>query len=70
MGGRGAPGPVSRGAETPVWLATSDETSALVSGRYLKDRQQLSANPAAYDQERQDGLLQSCAALTGAGFPT
>jgi NAD(P)-dependent dehydrogenase (short-subunit alcohol dehydrogenase family) len=66
MGGRGAPGPVSQGAETPVWLATSDEPSALVSGRYLKDRQQVSANPAAYDQELQDALLRSCAALTGA----
>ena len=25
MGGRGAPGPSLRGADTPVWLATSDE---------------------------------------------
>ncbi len=70
MGGRGAPGPVSRGAETPVWLATSDEPSALVSGRLLKDRQQLSANPAAYDQGLQDALLRGCAALSGARLPT
>ena len=70
LGGRGAPGPVARGADTPVWLATSDEPAALVSGRYLNDRQQLSANPAAYDQERQDALLQGCALLTEAGFPT
>jgi NAD(P)-dependent dehydrogenase (short-subunit alcohol dehydrogenase family) len=69
MGGRGAPGPVSRGAETPVWLATSDEPSALVSGGYFKDRQQQSANPAAYDPGQQDALLRSCAALSGAPFP-
>jgi NAD(P)-dependent dehydrogenase (short-subunit alcohol dehydrogenase family) len=69
MGGRGAPSPVSRGADTPVWLATSDEPSALVSGRYLKDRQQLSANPAAYDQGLQDALLRGCATLSGARFP-
>ena len=69
-GGRGAPGPVSRGAETPVWLATSAEPSALVSGRNLKDRQPLSANPAAYDQGQQDGLLQGCAAWSGVRLPT
>ena len=50
MGGRGAPGPVSLGAETPVWLVTSDEPSALVSGRYFKARQQQPANPAASDE--------------------
>jgi NAD(P)-dependent dehydrogenase (short-subunit alcohol dehydrogenase family) len=65
MGGRGAPGPVSLGAETPVWLATSDETSALVSGRYFKERQRQSANPAASDEGLQDRLLQACASLSG-----
>jgi len=33
MGGRGAPVSVPDGADTPVWLATSDEPAALVSGR-------------------------------------
>ncbi len=66
MGGRGAPSPVARGAETPVWLATSDEPSALVSGHYLKDRQQQTPNPAAYDEGLQDALLRGCAALSGA----
>lgn len=69
LGGRGAPGTVARGADTPVWLATSGEPSALVSGRYLKDRQQLPANPAAYDQGLQDALLQGCAALSGTRLP-
>jgi NAD(P)-dependent dehydrogenase (short-subunit alcohol dehydrogenase family) len=69
MGGRGAPGSVSRGAETPVWLATSDEPAALVSGRYLHDRQQLSANPAACDQGLQDALLRACAMLSEVHFP-
>jgi NAD(P)-dependent dehydrogenase (short-subunit alcohol dehydrogenase family) len=70
MGGRGAPGPVSRGAETPIWLATSDEPSARQSGRYVKDRQHVSANPAAYDQGLQDSLLRGCAALSGVRLPT
>ncbi len=69
LGGRGAPGPVARGADTPVWLATSDEPAALVSGRYLNDRQQLSANPAAYDEGLQDTLLRGCAALSGVRLP-
>jgi NAD(P)-dependent dehydrogenase (short-subunit alcohol dehydrogenase family) len=70
MGGRGAPGPVWRGAETPIWLATSAEPSALLSGCYLKDRQPVPANPAAYDQGLQDALLRACAALSGVRFPT
>jgi NAD(P)-dependent dehydrogenase (short-subunit alcohol dehydrogenase family) len=70
MGGRGAPGPVSRGADTPVWLATSDAPGALVSGRYLNDRQELSPSATAYDQGVQDALLRGCAELSGVRFPT
>ena len=69
MGGRGAPDPVSVGAETQVWLATSEEPSALVSGRYWRRRQEQSANPAAYDDRLQDGFLDACAALSGAQWP-
>jgi hypothetical protein len=58
------------GAETLIWLATSDEPSARLSGRYVKDRQHLSANPAACDQGLQDGLLRGCAVLSGVRFPT
>ena len=69
MGGPGAPGDLDEGSDTQVWLATSDEASATTSGRYLKNRQDLRAHPAAYDTELQDGLLATCARLSGVAFP-
>jgi NAD(P)-dependent dehydrogenase (short-subunit alcohol dehydrogenase family) len=65
MGGPGATDPLPRGAETPVWLASSDDPAAAVSGRYFKRRRELRANPVAYDEALQEGLLERCAALTG-----
>jgi NAD(P)-dependent dehydrogenase (short-subunit alcohol dehydrogenase family) len=69
MGGRGAPDPVSLGADTQVWLTSSDEPAALVSGRYWRRRREQSANPAAYDERLQDGFLEACAALSGVRSP-
>lgn len=65
LGGSGATDELPIGADTQVWLATSDEPQALVTGRYFKWRKELRANPAAYDTELQDGLLSACAVLTG-----
>jgi NAD(P)-dependent dehydrogenase (short-subunit alcohol dehydrogenase family) len=69
MGGPGAPDPVHLGAETPVWLATSDEPAALVSGRYWKRRRVMEVNPAAEDEALQDRFLEICGALSGVVFP-
>jgi len=69
MGGPGATDPLPLGAETPVWLAVSDDREALVSGRYFKRRRQLRANPAAYDEDLQRALLARCADLTGVTLP-
>ena len=69
MGGPSAPDPLPLGAETPVWLASSDEPEAAVSGCYLKRRRRLRANPQAYDRRIQDGLMGACAHLTGVRFP-
>lgn len=69
LGGPKATDALPLGAETQVWLATSDDAAAAVSGRYLKRRQELRANPAAYDEALQDGLLDSCAALSGVSIP-
>ena len=69
MGGPGAPDPLPLGAETPVWLATSDDPAATVSGRYFKRREQLRPNPAAHDEALQEGLLERCAALSGVPVP-
>jgi NAD(P)-dependent dehydrogenase (short-subunit alcohol dehydrogenase family) len=65
MGGPGATGELAEGADTQVWLATSDEPAAQVTGRYLKQRRELTANAAAYDIGLQDRLLAACAQLTG-----
>lgn len=69
MGGPGAPDPLPLGAETQVWLVTSDEPAATVTGQYLKRRRPLHANPQAYDEALQEGLLAACAGLTGVVFP-
>jgi NAD(P)-dependent dehydrogenase (short-subunit alcohol dehydrogenase family) len=65
MGGPGATNELDEGAETPVWLATSDEVQATTSGRLLKSRRPVVANPAASDITLQDGLLDACAHLSG-----
>lgn len=65
MGGPGAPGDLDEGSDTQVWLATSSEPAATVSGRYFKNREQLQAHPAASAPALQDGLLQACARLSG-----
>lgn len=70
MGGAGAPGALPEGADTQVWLATSDEPAATVTGRFLNRRNDLRAHEATYDVAVQDGLLAACAELTGARLPS
>ncbi|WP_447007119.1 SDR family NAD(P)-dependent oxidoreductase [Saccharothrix isguenensis] len=65
LGGPNATDDIPKGADTQVWLATSDEPAATVTGRYFKWREDLRANPAAYDVALQDGLLDACAGITG-----
>ena len=69
MGGGGAPDSLADGAETQVWLATSDEPAALESGRYLKHRRSLRPNVAATDVDVQEGLLAALERLTGVALP-
>jgi len=69
LGGPGATDELPVGADTPVWLATSGEPEALGTGRYFKWRQDLRANPEAYDTELQEALLAACAKLTGTELP-
>jgi NAD(P)-dependent dehydrogenase (short-subunit alcohol dehydrogenase family) len=65
MGGRGAPDPLELGPRTQVWLATSDEPEATVSGRYFRHQELLRPHPAANDPEVQLDLLAECARLSG-----
>jgi hypothetical protein len=69
MGGAGAPVAIPDGADTPAWLATSDEPAARESGRLVRRRSAVQANPAAYDASLQDSLLEACARLTGTTLP-
>jgi NAD(P)-dependent dehydrogenase (short-subunit alcohol dehydrogenase family) len=69
MGGPGATDELPEGAETQVWLSTSAEAATL-TGRYLKRRRELRANPAAYDVALQDQLLSACAGMTGVALPS
>ncbi|NLE71352.1 MAG: SDR family NAD(P)-dependent oxidoreductase [Actinomycetales bacterium] len=69
LGGPNATDDVAAGADTQVWLATSDDPDALVSGRFLKRRTELEPNPQALDVELQDRLLARLAEETGTPLP-
>ena len=69
MGGRGAPVSVEEGARTQVWLATSQDKEALVSGRDFHHLQPGSFHPAAADLVVQEKYLSECHALSGIAFP-
>jgi len=69
MGGAGATDELPTGADTQVWLATSSDPAATVTGRYFKSRHPLQANPAAYDVELQETFLHTLEQLTGAQLP-
>jgi len=65
MGGKGAPDDLDKGYETQVWLATSDDREALVSGQYFHHRQTVRYNHAADNELLQDELIRQCSRLTG-----
>jgi NAD(P)-dependent dehydrogenase (short-subunit alcohol dehydrogenase family) len=65
MGGPGAPGAIGPGAETQVWLATSNDELARQSGHHFYHRRLRETHPAVTDPVVQDGLLASCYELTG-----
>ncbi len=69
LGGPDAWDEVDEGAETQVWLATSDDAAARVTGEYLKRHEIQAPNPLARDVEVQDGLLARLAEITGAALP-
>lgn len=65
LGGPNATDDLPEGADTQVWLASSDDPEATASGRYLKRRQVLTPNPAAGKVDLQEAFLAECARLTG-----
>ena len=69
MGGAGAPGDLEQGSATQIWLATSDDAAARVTGRYFKDLQEERPAPAVLDERFQDELLSVLARTTGVDLP-
>ena len=68
MGGKGAPDDLDAAPKTQVWLATSNDRTAMVSGRYFYHMRQRPADPAARDATVQERLLAECARLSGVAF--
>ena len=69
LGGPNAWDEVDEGASTQVWLATSDDAAARVTGEYVKRFEIQAANPEASDLAIQDGLLARLAEITGVRLP-
>jgi NAD(P)-dependent dehydrogenase (short-subunit alcohol dehydrogenase family) len=60
MGGAGAPDDIDKAHRTQVWLATSDEAAATVSGKYFFHQKLRDPDPATKDVEGQNLLLDLC----------
>jgi NAD(P)-dependent dehydrogenase (short-subunit alcohol dehydrogenase family) len=70
MGGKGAPDDLDKGYETQVWLATSDDEQARVSGRYFFHQQESRYHTDAVIVALQDTLLEICREVSGIPFPS
>jgi NAD(P)-dependent dehydrogenase (short-subunit alcohol dehydrogenase family) len=69
MGGASAPDDLGQGAETQVWLATSDDPEAMVSGEYFYHRKRRLPMATARDVKIQERLVAACARISGVPFP-
>jgi NAD(P)-dependent dehydrogenase (short-subunit alcohol dehydrogenase family) len=69
LGGSSAPGDLERGPETQVWLATSNDPGARVTGEYFHHKRQSDVLPAARDIKLQERLVSECARLSGVLIP-
>jgi NAD(P)-dependent dehydrogenase (short-subunit alcohol dehydrogenase family) len=69
MGGPGAPDDLDAAHRTQVWLATSNEPAATVTGKYFYHLRQCKPNSATEDTELQDKLLAECNRLSGIEMP-
>jgi NAD(P)-dependent dehydrogenase (short-subunit alcohol dehydrogenase family) len=69
MGGPGAPDSFEEAPKTQVWLVTSQEKEALVSGKYFYHQKPRNFHPAAADAATQERYLAECARLSGVSLP-
>jgi NAD(P)-dependent dehydrogenase (short-subunit alcohol dehydrogenase family) len=69
MGGPGAPDDLALGHRTQVWLATSDDPAAALSGRYWYHQRTLRPERPVDDPAFQTRLLAELSRLTGVALP-
>ena len=69
MGGAGAPDDLTKGYETQVWLAISNDEKAKVSGKFFYHQTTRKSHPEADSTDLQEEFLQVCEKLTGIKFP-
>src|SRR5438105_86636 len=69
MGGPGAPDDLEAGPKTQVWLATSNDPEAMVTGQYFYHLKRRAPDPATRDAEIQERLVTECARISGVTFP-
>jgi NAD(P)-dependent dehydrogenase (short-subunit alcohol dehydrogenase family) len=65
MGGSGAPDSLEDGPKTQVWLATSNDKAAQVTGKYFYHQSPRAFLPAAADTHIQDRFLDACQEFSG-----
>jgi NAD(P)-dependent dehydrogenase (short-subunit alcohol dehydrogenase family) len=65
MGGRAATDDLDQGHRTQVWLATSNDSAAEVSGEHFYHMRRRIPNPVTRDVAVQDRLLDACRRLSG-----
>ena len=69
QGGLGAPGELRKGTETQVWLATSEDKAATVTGKYFNYKKEQQPVPATLDDKVQEAFMRACEQLSGVKLP-
>jgi hypothetical protein len=69
MGGAGAPDNMDQAHRTQVWLATSDDPAAQVTGEYFYHLHRRAPNPETHDTPYQNRLIERCAELSRIALP-
>lgn len=67
--GSAAPLSIAEGADTPAWLAVSEDPAALVSGGFYIGRRLTRLTEQCWDESLQEQLIRACEGLTGLNFP-
>lgn len=68
MGGAGAPDSIKDAPKTQVWLATSNDAEALVTGQYFYHKKLLNPLSSAKQIEVQEQFLKQCERFSGITF--